>query len=589
MTGKPFCSTAVEILCVFAVIALFGAWAVPDLNEAHYICKAVHFWNPDWIPNDAFLESKDSQRTFYFLFGWLPLLTGLTAAAWIGRITAWLLLAWSWQRLSFALIPVRWAAVPTVLAFAYYIENFHMAGEWMIGGIEGKSLAYPFVLFALESMVRRRWNRAGVFLGIASALHILVGGWASIIAGFIFLTHFIHDKRKRHKSSVKQRLRFPFIGVFIGGGLALFGLLPGLQLDAGVPAELVRQAHQIYVFERLPHHLVPYLFQDSLLLRFIFLTVIWIMLCRFRNNRYSTFNAFVFGTVMLSATGLTAAGLFSGNRELSAEILRFYWFRLSDVFVPIGVAAGAMRAVLTLRKNKMSALPKLSTVLFLVAVPLAAYAAADYFCFNYWNYAPNTDVPFAAAMIFCYVLLYCVRQPAAVCRFALGAAVFFLPLCSLPMLADLRTYSGHCRSEPAAVNGRRATEEWREMCGWVKEHTPKDAKFWVPRDGGTFKWHARRSDVCTWKNVPQDAASIAAWYSALRELYTYKAPDDTEMVDRLLTTLIVSKPDETIEEWQQRYGFDYVICAVTWVMPQPPRFQLIYANKAYCVYKIKRL
>jgi hypothetical protein len=185
-------NTFVEIAAVFAVIFLFGAWKVPDVNEAHYIGKALHFWNPDWIPDDPFLTSGDSHWTFYLLFGWIPLYVSLPAAAWIGRIVAWGLIAWSWQRLSFALLPIRWVAIPTALALAYYIESFHMAGEWLIGGIEGKSLAYPFVFFALEAMLRRRWNLVGIFLGVACAFHILVGGWATVI---VAISYFFKSRK----------------------------------------------------------------------------------------------------------------------------------------------------------------------------------------------------------------------------------------------------------------------------------------------------------------------------------------------------------------------------------------------------------
>ena len=125
--------TVLEIAAVFAVFFLFGAWMTPDNNETHYVGKAIHYWNPDWIPDDPFLESRDAHWSFYFVFGWLTFFCSPTAMAWIGRIVAWGLLAWSWQRLSYALIPVRWVAIPTALALAYYIESFNMAGEWLIG------------------------------------------------------------------------------------------------------------------------------------------------------------------------------------------------------------------------------------------------------------------------------------------------------------------------------------------------------------------------------------------------------------------------------------------------------------------------
>ena len=200
--------TFLEIAAVFVVFFLFGAWQVPDVNEAHYIGKAINYWQPNWIQGDPFLESRDAHWTFYLAFGWLSFFCSPTTMAWIGRCVAWILLAWSWQRLSFALLPVRWAAISTALALAYYIEAFNMAGEWLIGGIEGKSLAYPFVFFALEAMIRNRWNRAGIFLGIACAFHILVGGWATLIAGVIFFTIYINESRERRRSR-NDRINLP--------------------------------------------------------------------------------------------------------------------------------------------------------------------------------------------------------------------------------------------------------------------------------------------------------------------------------------------------------------------------------------------
>ena len=84
-----------EILAIFALFALQGAWPVPDVNEAHYLGKAAHYWNPDWIRGDFFLDSADSHKVFYFTFGWLTLWLPLPAVAWTGRIIAWLLMAWS--------------------------------------------------------------------------------------------------------------------------------------------------------------------------------------------------------------------------------------------------------------------------------------------------------------------------------------------------------------------------------------------------------------------------------------------------------------------------------------------------------------
>ena len=589
--------TFVEIFVVFAVFFLFGAWVVPDVNEAHYIGKAINYWQPDWIQGDPFLESRDAHWTFYLVFGWLSFFCSPTAMAWIGRTVAWGLMAWSWQRLSFALIPVRWVAIPTVLALAYYIEAFNMAGEWLIGGIEGKSLAYPFVFFALEAMIRRRWNRAGIFLGIATALHVLVGGWTVLIAGILFFV-----------SGDWRTLKFPWIGLTIGGLFALCGLIPVLMLNSGVPADVVSRANQIYVFERLPHHLVPYGIvaggiKISLLWRFTLLTVIWILLCRHLGDGRTQriFNGFIWGTLGLAAIGMVLAYSLSGNKELSAAILRFYWFRLSDIAVPMGVAIGATWVLLdllgTIIKSEGCSIaksPDVPKILGISVIIAAIYFTTNYLCFVYFRMAPpDQGVSWAITLLVCLGLFYTMRSmPSLRCvpfRFLFYITIaFYAPLTALPKYVDLRTHAAFCRSEPDGTTGKRAgaAVEWKDMCQWVKENTPKDAKFWIPRDEQTFKWHARRADIGTRKNIPQDAAAIVEWRKSMGDLFGYRNAEGVSMTDRLLTTLLNNKTDEQIAELRQRYGFNYIICAQSYEMPTHSTLKMVYENDLYCLYQV---
>ncbi|MEA1951887.1 MAG: hypothetical protein U9N87_10910, partial [Planctomycetota bacterium] len=102
-----------EIALVFAVFFVQGAWPVPDVNEPHYLTKTIHFWNPDWIGPDFFLDSADTHTVFYFTFGWLTLVLPPLLVAWAGRLLTWGLMAWSWRRLSLAVLPARWWSILT--------------------------------------------------------------------------------------------------------------------------------------------------------------------------------------------------------------------------------------------------------------------------------------------------------------------------------------------------------------------------------------------------------------------------------------------------------------------------------------------
>src|SRR5512137_2831339 len=109
----PWKSSLVEIVLIFAVFCIQGAWPVPDVNEPYYLGKAIHYWNPDWLRGDFFMEAPDTHKVFYFTFGWLSLWLSPVALCWTGRILSWLLLAWSWRRLSWAVVPRPWCSVLT--------------------------------------------------------------------------------------------------------------------------------------------------------------------------------------------------------------------------------------------------------------------------------------------------------------------------------------------------------------------------------------------------------------------------------------------------------------------------------------------
>src|SRR4029450_12637177 len=58
-------------------------------------------------------------------------------------------------------------------------------------------------------------------------------------------------------------------------GRALMGLLPALLLTWGQDKATVLEAHQIYVFERLPHHLVFHRFGNWMIARHLPLVAVW--------------------------------------------------------------------------------------------------------------------------------------------------------------------------------------------------------------------------------------------------------------------------------------------------------------------------
>jgi len=441
-----------EIALIFVVFFIQGAKPVPEVNEPYYIGKAIHYWNPGWIENDFFLDSADTHSVFYFTFGWLVLFLSPTALAWCGRLLTWGLLAWSWQRLSRAIVPRPWFSILTAALFVLLREWFHLAGEWVIGGVEAKGFAFVLLFLGLEALARNRWPRAWLLFGAAAAFHVLVGGWACVAAGIAWLW----------LGKDRPPLRSMLPAIVVGFLLSLPGLLPSLLLDWGASQETTRAAHDIYVFGRLAHHLAPWDLPSHVFalfaLRFLGLFALWILLCRLTpaGDRERRFRAFIVGAMMIAGIGVLIAPLSWHDRPMAASLLRFYWFRLSDMCVPLGVSIGAA-SFITWRQKVV---PITGMRWLIVAVCFATLHLA--------NHARQRPLPMIA------------------------------PADRLPSYPEWRMAC-----------------DWIAESGNV----PADAQFLTPRMAQTFKWYANRREVANWKEIPQDAESIVKWWRRINDIH----------------------------------------------------------------------
>ena len=313
-----------EIFLIALVFFLNARWPAPDGNETYYLEKAKHLWNPSWGRGVLFLESKNAHQVFYVLVGWLARFVSLWALAWIVRGCTWVLLAFAWQRLSFAVVPRRgWAVLSAALLVAAN-ERSSMAGEWIVGGAEAKGLAYVLVFIALWRLFRNDWNRVWPLLGGAVSMHPLVGGWAFAAMALVWL------------SGPREPVRSP-LPFLAGALLAIPGLWWALLLNVGTQPSIVHRAAEIMVFERVPHHLLPSAFSSSNMLRHFGL---WILLAttmafgRPFPAGLARLQRFALSAMALAALGLLVAGVTKSRPGLQASVLQYYWFRLSDAVLP---------------------------------------------------------------------------------------------------------------------------------------------------------------------------------------------------------------------------------------------------------------
>jgi hypothetical protein len=524
-----------EILLIFAIFCVQGAWPVPEVNEPYYLGKAIHYWNPHWASSDWFLQTADTHAVFYFTAGWLSLLLGPTALAWTLRLITWALLAWSWQLLSAAVVPRAWASLITATLFLFLLQHFNMAGEWVVGGVEGKGFSFALVFFALAAMAEGRWNRMWLLLGLATAFHALVGGWAAVAAGVVWIAT---NPAARMKPSA-------WIAPLAALILALPGILPPLLMNRGIDKGTVAEAARIYVFQRLPHHLDPLkMWNDGFVIPFILLSGAWLLLWKTASESSAArrLRGFTAMALVLALIGTVFGLLGPSHRDLAAKWLRFYWFRLADVAVPMGLAILAVR---WFAEQKMR-------VAYALSVAVTVFHVAD--CAVIRVFA---DPPFIERQI----------DGAAwrsACLWAVGRPL--RPLFPRQPRADrLRDYAA-----------------WRDVCRWVADskNILPDALFIVPRTAQTFKWYTARGEVVDWKEMPQDAASLKKWSERIEEIYATGNPPPQDHYYGSLADAGAAR----LRALAEKYHADYLVTQIGGeLLPLP----VVYHNDAYVVYKMR--
>ncbi|WP_145059613.1 DUF6798 domain-containing protein [Adhaeretor mobilis] len=527
-----------ELALIFLLFFTLGGAPAPHVNETQYLAKAKHYWDASYCPGDSFLDTADAHLVFYWTVGWLTRIFSLETTAWVGRIAAWLLLAFGWQRLAWQIAPSRWAAPLAAALFPALIYWGNFAGEWVIGGIEGKCFAYGFFLLGMTAMVQSRWTATWIWLGVASAFHPLVGGWAVLGSLFVLLTV---------ERAARPSFREASIGLCLGGLLALPGLVPTLLLNSGTPTAEQHEAARIYVFERLPHHLAMLELDPKELswkaMRFSWLLAamlgVWLAVNRGKDETKGdivngkegvtqreglrclvVFAAFSVG---MSLVGAGLELLLRNQPDQGASLLRYYWFRQADVAVPLATAMGVALLAGQLSRRIADESPARSSPSWLSScVVLAAMFTAG------WHLVGSVGDRW--------------KNP-----------------------------------KPPGARQMATLEDWQDACDWIREETPPDAIFLVDRQAQSFKWYAARGDVANWKDIPQDAVGIIDWYARCRNVYN---PGGSE---RAVGTL-ANQARHRIPTLARDHRATH---AITRNSPNL-RLPVVYENATYAVYKLDR-
>jgi hypothetical protein len=180
-----------------------------------------------------------------------------------------------------------------------------------------------------------------------------------------------------------------------------------------------------------------------------------------------TLVCFATAAVSIAACGFLIGLATERYPALSARLLRYYWFRLTDVALPLASAFLAVGCVAALINKR----PR-----------LGAFALAMTIAIPVWHISPLTVDQ--------------VTNP--------------VPRGDRRLANDV--------DWPHYVN-------WLDACQWIKANTAKDAGFIVPRLAQTFHWHAGRREAATHKNIPQNAEAIIEWQNRIEAIYRWHESD----------------------------------------------------------------
>lgn len=456
-----------EVLLLAGFFFLVAGGPPPDVNESHYLTKAKHYWDASFAPQDSFLNSPDAHVVFYWAVGWLTKFCSLTTTAWIGRWISWLFLASGFISISRSLGHWRGLGLISGVLFFVLQTNFHLAGEWVVGGLEAKVFSFGFCFLAFSYAIRKKWEVVWLLLGLAIAFHVLVGGWITMLVAFHRISELI-----RTRKLFKYELLACGLGLCIG----LIGLVPAWGLGGAVDALVTRRANYISVHVRLSHHLLFSSFQIDRLVRFGMLCVIWFLLW-WRVGLDVVANMSVLFRIAAFSLGLCGVGIlldigFDEVSDFQNSLLRYYWFRTSDVLVPLVVAFTVVSLGIAMAKRKkLTANGLLISMGILVICPVWNFQRT-----LFWDSRPRGDV----------------------------------------MTLPHSTSTDPIRRREVTL---RIERHFLACCQWIRRHTSPDAMVITPVRQQTFKWNAERAEVVTRKDMPQDPDGLVQWYNRRESLY----------------------------------------------------------------------
>lgn len=519
---------AVALLPVFLVLVIKYFLPVLLDNEAGKLISPRQIIDPSFLSSDWAVARGRGDNVFDLVFAvlvaplWLFLRKALLVAL-AARLLCWGAVLAALAKLSRAL-NIEWYALSCALCLWACHRQTLGAGEWILFGAEAKCLAYAMLMLALDAALRKKLLRAGLLCGLAVCCHILVGAWGSVALGGALLACYRDYGWRRIAQFVLLVACVSMPIVFVSA-----------RYEApGTPAER-HVADHLAVTVSDPFHLDPSFFggrREFALACMLAGCAAWLFFKIAARPGAKLLAAFL---------GLLLLEFMAG---LSAWKLNQFWFlksfpfRVPDALIPLffALAFSCFTARLMVKSGKE-----------LRNNGLKAHPGAE----------ARTRALFLS--LSCLVLAALVAGPGLVLKQNLPVFV-----------SDWRQFFSLQESS------------WREMTGWIRDHTPKSAIVMAPPWETTFWLDAERAQVVNYKRPPHNAG-LLEWYR--RMMAMNGEPFKTrgaKTVDELRNHYPKLSLDQ-IESAHRLYGADYYL---TTQERDDLRGNLLHVSGTYYLYRL---
>ena len=304
-------------------------------NEVDVLPLAKHYADPSWVSQDWYLSQSGGYRLlFERTVGWLIVSFGFLATSIIGRLFCYSLVATGLVLIGRKLrLSLPFLLLATIFFAGQGVGQGAIAGEWMVGGLEAKAVAYGLILIAIALMLAGRYRGMALLLGLATSFHVLVGGWA-----FLTTLGWFCLRPSNRLSKLKDKYLLLLLLYATASACAFPSILQ--QLTSNTQSAIAPS--YIYVFFRLSHHLNPSSWNNFLWIKLtvhlllLGASIVWIKRQADRQGRSPAYFAQI-GLAEFTLVSLIPfiGGLAIAPFDSQGQWLQYYPFRFGDVMLPL--------------------------------------------------------------------------------------------------------------------------------------------------------------------------------------------------------------------------------------------------------------